>query len=124
MDKIFIHGVEVKTIIGVHDWEQKQSRPLLLDIELGMDLRVSAASDQLRDTVNYQAVTDALIKWSAERRFGLLEALAELLARKLFDEFPILTLKLVISKPGAVTAAKMAGIEIERRREDYAVCGR
>lgn len=124
MDKIFIHGIEVKTTVGVYDWEQQQQRPLILDLELGMDLRPAAASDQLRDTASYQAVTDRLIEWSASQRFQLLEALAELLARRLFDEFPIQTLRLIMSKPDAVSAAKMVGIEIERRREDYAVCGR
>lgn len=123
VDKIFIDGVEVQTIVGVYDWEQKQSRPLILDLELGMDLKPSAASDALRDTVSYKAVTDFLIEWSAKQRFQLLEALAERMARRLFDEYPIQTLRLKMSKPGAVAAAKMVGIAIERRREDYAVCG-
>ena len=123
MDKIYIRGVEVQTIVGVWDWEQKQSRPLILDLEMGLDLRRAAASDQLRDTVSYQAVTDRLIEWSAAQRNQLLETLAELLARRLFDEFPILSLRLTMSKPGAVAAAKDVGIEIERRREDYAACG-
>lgn len=124
MDKIFMQGVEVTTIIGVHAWEQHQPRPLLLDLELGMDLRPAAVSDQVRDTVDYQAVTDALIALTRERRFQLLETLAETLARQLFERFPIATLRLTIAKPDAVAAAKRVGVEIERRREDYAVCGR
>ena len=123
MDTVFIRGVEVQTIVGVWDWEQKQSRPLILDLELGLDLRRAAASDQLRDTVSYQAVTDHLIQWSAKQRNQLLETLAEQLARRLFDEYPIQSLRLTMSKPGAVAAAKDVGIEIERRREDYAACG-
>lgn len=123
MDTIYIRGVEVQTIVGVWDWEQKQSRPLVLDLELGLDLRRAAASDQLRDTVSYQAVTDHLIEWCAKQRNQLLETLAEHLARRLFDEYPIQNLRLTMSKPGAVAAAKDVGIVIERRREDYAACG-
>jgi len=29
-----------------------------------------------------------------------------------------------INKPGAVAKVKAVGVQIERRREDYAVCGR
>lgn len=123
LDTIFIRGVEVSTIIGVYDWEQRQARPLILDLVLGMNLRAAAASDHLRDTVDYQGVTDALIRWSAAERVQLLETLAERLARKLFDEYPIQTLKMTMNKPGAVSQAQAVGIEIERRREDYAMCG-
>lgn len=123
MDTIYIRGVEVQTVVGVWEWEQKQSRPLVLDLELGLDLRRAAASDQLRDTVSYQAVTDHLIEWCATQRNQLLETLAERLARRLFDEYPIQSLRLTMSKPGAVAAAKDVGIVIERRREDYAACG-
>lgn len=123
LDKVFIRGVEVRTVIGVYEWEQKQERPLQIDLELGMELRAAAASDHLRDTVDYQAVTDALIRWSATERVQLLETLAERLARKLFDEYPIQTLRLTMTKPGAVSQAQAVGIEVERRREDYAMCG-
>lgn len=123
MDKIFIRGLEVETIIGVHAWEQRTPRPLLLDLELGLELREAAASDRVRDAVDYQAFSEAVAGFVQSQPVALLETLAERLARQLFQQFPLLTLRLTITKPGAVANVKAVGVEIERRREDYAACG-
>ena len=123
-DTIFIRGLEASTIIGVHAWEKHAERPLLLDLDLGIDARVCAATDKVRDAVDYQAVRDATVALIQRERVDLLETLAERLARHLFAEFPIDTLRLRITKPGAVAQVAAVGVEIERQRGDYAVCGR
>lgn len=124
MDKVFIRGLEVETIVGIHAWERQLKRPLLFDLELGVDTREAASSDRVRDAVDYAAVSEAVVKLAEAEQPALLETLAERVARRLFEEFPIQTLRLALNKPGAVAGVKAVGIEIERRREDYAVCGR
>ena len=124
MDKVFIQGLEVETIIGVHAWEKRTPRPLLLDLQLGVDTKPAAASDRVRDALDYQAVKDAVTKFVETERVDLLETLAERLSRHLFNEFPLDSLQLRITKPGAVAGVKAVGVEIERQRGDYAVCGR
>ena len=124
MDHILISGLKVETIIGVHAWEMHLPRPLLIDLELGLDLRPAAASDRLRDALDYKMVADEVRAFVTSNQFRLLETLAEGIARLLFERHPILTLDLSIAKPGAVAEAKSVGVRIERRREDYAVCGR
>lgn len=124
MDKIFIKGLKAQAIVGVHDWERQLPRPLLFDLELGVDIQAAASSDQVRDAVDYSAVAETVVRMSGERQPALLETLAETLARELFRQFPILSLRLVVHKPGAVASTQSVGVEIERRREDYAACGR
>lgn len=123
MDKIFIRGLTVETLIGIHAWEQRTPRPLIFDLELGTDIREAASSDNVRDTIDYQAVSEAVAKFTKDNPVGLLETLAERLSRQLFRQFPILSLKLSINKPGAVAGVKAMGVEIDRRREDYSACG-
>jgi dihydroneopterin aldolase len=122
MDKIFIRGLKVETIIGVYDWERHVPRPLIFDLEMGADFNAAAASDHVRDAIDYAAVMETVKTISTEYQPALLEALAEKLARALFKDFPILSLKLTIHKPGAIPVQDV-GVEIDRRREDYAVCG-
>jgi len=124
MDKVFIRGLELEVIIGVYDWERHRKRPLILDVDMGVDTRDAAASDHVRDAVDYAAVADDLRAVADSMQPALLETLAEKMARTLFDKYPISTLRLFIDKPGAVGGVKSVGVEIERRREDYAVCGR
>lgn len=123
MDKIFIRGLKVETIIGIYDWERTLVRPLIFDIELGFDTREAASSDRMRDSIDYAAVGQTVRDIALSLKPQLLETLAEKIARALFDQFPILSLRLVIDKPGAIPDVKGIGVEIDRRREDYAVCG-
>ncbi|MDP3294693.1 MAG: dihydroneopterin aldolase [Nevskia sp.] len=123
LDTVFIQALQIETIIGVHAHEQHAPRPLLIDLEMGTDIRLAASSDRIRDAIDYSAVAEAITKLAAERRFQLLETLAETLARMLFERFPIASLRMTIGKPGAVDAARTVGVRIDRRREDYAACG-
>jgi dihydroneopterin aldolase len=124
MDKIFIRGLKVETIIGIYDWERTLVRPLVFDVELGCDTREAASSDRMRDSIDYAAVGQTIRDIALELKPQLLETLAEKIARTLFDRFPVLSVRLTIDKPGAIPDVKGVGVEIDRRREDYAVCGR
>jgi dihydroneopterin aldolase len=124
MDTILIERLRVETIIGIHDWERRLLRPLFFDLALGTDIREAAASDRIRDALDYATISERVAEIARREQPELIETLAERIARELFRDFPILSLKLRIDKPGAVTSAHSVGVEIERRREDYAVCGR
>ncbi|MCC2656265.1 MAG: folB [Panacagrimonas sp.] len=124
MDKIFIRGLKVETIIGIYDWERTLKRPLVFDVELGCDTREAASSDRMRDSIDYAAVGQTIRDIAVELQPELLETLAEKIARTLFERFPVLSVRLTIDKPGAIPDVKGVGVEIDRRREDYAVCGR
>jgi dihydroneopterin aldolase len=123
MDTIFLRGLRVETIVGVHAWERQLERPLIFDLELGADTREAASSDRVRDAVDYAAVAETVTRLAKTLQPALLETLAERIARQLFADFPIQRLRLVIDKPGAVPDVKQIGVAIERMREDYAACG-
>ncbi len=123
MDRIFLTALSAEAIIGIYDWERTLVRPLIFDIELGFDTREAASSDRMRDSIDYAAVGQTVKDIALSLKPQLLETLAEKIARALFDQFPILSLRLVIDKPGAIPDVKGIGVEIDRRREDYAVCG-
>ena len=123
MDKVYIRGLEVETIIGVHAWERDLLRPLIFFIEMGTDMRDAAASDSMRDAIDYDGASQLVRKIALELKPALLEKLAEHIARALFAAYPIQTLRLGITKPGAVTGVHDVGVEIERKREDYVGCG-
>jgi dihydroneopterin aldolase len=124
MDTIQIVGLQLKTILGVHAWEQQVSRPIVVDLDLDVDARIAAASDHLRDAVDYKAVCDDIAALVNEQPFRLIETLAEAIARRIMSRFPVLGLRVRVAKPGAIPAAGGVAVRIERRREDYAVCGR
>ncbi len=118
MDIIFIRELRVQTIIGVHPWERQTRRTLLLDLELGADVRPAAATDRLDDTLDYQAVARRVGEFAAASDFRLVETLGERIAELVLREFGVPWLRLTLRKPGVPSGAREAGIIIERGRRD------
>lgn len=119
MDKVFLRGMKVETLIGVYDWEREQPQTLLLDIEIGVQ-RVSALSDQIGDTVHYGEVCEAVRQGVRVQRFMLLEALAEYVADLVLQDFAALWVKVKVVKLGILPDVREVGVEIERSAESGA----
>ena len=116
MDRVFIEGLEIEAQIGIYDWERRIRQPLLFDLEMAFDNRAPAASDAIADTLDYKAVSKRLVEFVSASSFGLVETLAERCAEIVLREFGVESLKLKLSKPGAVRGARAVGVMIERDR--------
>ena len=114
MDKVFIEGLEVDTLIGAYDWERGIRQCLRLDLQMGWDNRPAAAGDELAHALDYASVSQRIQAFAAESRFELVETFAERLVALLMAEFQIPWVRLKLHKPGAVPAASSVGVEIER----------
>jgi len=114
MDKVVIRGLTLDASIGVFDWEKQILQPLVLDLELGWDIKKSAATDDLAYALNYQAVAEYVEAVLNERHYQLLETLLEQLAHRLMAEFSIPWLRIAVEKPAVVPQARAVGLVIER----------
>ena len=114
MDIIYLHGLQIETIIGVHDWERQIKQTVVLDLDMGFDVTRGAATDHLEDTLNYKAVAKRVIAFVQQADFQLVETLAESIARLVREEFDVAWLRLRVNKAGAVRGAKDVGVLIER----------
>ena len=124
MDTVFIEGLAVDCVIGIYDWERRVRQPLRLDIELGFDNRIPAATDDIADTLDYKAISRRVVEYVSASEFGLVETLAERCAQLILDEFGVALVRLKLSKPGALRAADNVGVRIERRAGTAAQDGR
>lgn len=116
MDKVFIEGLEVDTLIGAYDWERGIRQCLLLDLTFAWDIRPAAAGDDLSKALDYAAVNQQVQAFAAAARFELVETFAERLAEQLLERFGLSWLRLRVTKPGVNAAARAVGVEIERSR--------
>lgn len=114
MDIVFIRELKIQTLIGVFEWERAIRQAVVLDLEMGVDIRQAAATDQLEHALNYKAVANRLIRFVEDSRFQLVETLAEAIAQILQQEFGVSWLRLRVSKPGAVRGSLDVGVLIER----------
>ncbi len=116
MDKIFIHALKTEAIIGIYDWERQVRQTVIVDIEIGADVRRAALTDSIEDTLNYKRVAKRVLAFVEGSRFQLVETLAEHLAMLVLEEFGVAWVGIVLSKPGAVRGSRDVGVAVERDR--------
>jgi dihydroneopterin aldolase len=116
MDKVFIRGLEARTIIGLEDWERKALQTVRIDVDLGCDISAAAETEDVSKTVNYRSVAKAILSHVEESEYLLVETMAERIAKIVLDSFDISWVRLRISKPGAVRFSDEVGVDIRRER--------
>ena len=114
MDIVYIRELEIKTIIGIYDWEREQKQIVSLDLEMASDIKKAADSDSIDDALDYKSVAKRLIDFVEKSEFMLVETMAERVADIVLHEFGVSWLKLRLGKPGAVTGSRDVGVIIER----------
>lgn len=115
-DSIFIEALTFDCIIGVLPPERITPQPLRIDLRFELPLSKAAASESLEDTIDYGAIADHVRSFVMERRFMLLETLAEETVRTLLADSRIDAVELTVRKPLAIPGADAAGVRIYRRR--------
>lgn len=114
MDIVYIRELEIRTIIGIYDWEREQQQIVSLDLEMGSDVAKAAATDTIENALDYKAVAKRLINFIENSEFYLVETMAEQVTEIVLKEFNVPWVKLRLGKPGAVTGSKDVGVIIER----------
>jgi dihydroneopterin aldolase len=118
---ILIEKLDIYAYHGCFAEEERLGQRFILDIVLATDIRASAISDSLHDTVDYGKVVAVVIEVFTARRFNLLEAAARAVALAVLERFPPVTrIEITLRKPAPPIPATLAsvGIRLDYRRED------
>jgi dihydroneopterin aldolase len=119
MDIIFLRGLTTECIIGIWDWERRVKQKIVLDLEMGADIRRAAATDHIDATLDYKRVAKRLLQFIGDSRFQLVETLAERIAELVITEFAVPWVRVRLNKQGAIRGSRDVGILIERNSKDY-----
>ncbi len=113
-DRIEILGLALDCSVGVYDWEKAVPQQILVDIKLPTDAAQGAASDDLKDALDYTAVVDCLQKIVDAKHYNLVETLVECMAQALLKDFQLAWVELAVDKPAAIGSAKSTRICVYR----------
>jgi dihydroneopterin aldolase len=116
LDKIAIQGISVLGHHGVGEAEREVGQRLAIDVEMWLDLGAAVATDDIRKTVNYEAVADLVAKAAGEEEFLLLESLADEIARRILAKFAPATVTVRVRKANLPIATRVASVEVEVKR--------
>jgi FolB domain-containing protein len=114
MDKIILKNIHLRGIIGVYDWERSLPQEIIVNLTLFTDIRKAAQSDDIKDCVDYDVLTQKIRAHVETASRMTLEALAEDLARVCLNEKGVERVIVRVEKPGAMASVESAGVEIRR----------
>ncbi|MCU0453964.1 MAG: dihydroneopterin aldolase [Bacteroidetes bacterium] len=102
---------------GVLTDEQNLGGKFEVDVDLFGDLSRGATTDHLRDTVDYTLVYEAIRASVMGKKYFLLEALGEAIARAILKDFRKISVVTVrVRKPGAPIKGVVDTVEVEVTR--------
>ena len=117
-DRVFLRGLTAECVIGFIDWERRVRQTVVIDLEVPVDCRRAAETDDVADTVDYKKVAKRTLAFVEASEFKLVETLAHRLAMLILEEFGIEWVRLSVNKPGAIRNSRDVGVTIERTRGD------
>jgi dihydroneopterin aldolase len=115
-DRISLTGLRVRGHHGVFDFERADGQDFVVDVELELDTRTAAASDQLSDTVHYGELAEALGAVIAGEPVNLLETLADRLAALCLADARVAAATVTVHKPQAPIALRFTDVAVTIRR--------
>ena len=112
-----LHNLRIDCIVGIHPHERENPQPVFLDLEVDYDFAPAAESDAITDAVDYDQMAKMVTKLIQDKRFHLIEAMAEAVAAMILEKMPAIDcVRLEIRKPAAVPAADNSFVFVERER--------
>lgn len=112
MDQLDIIGLSLSTRIGIHAWEQRIQQKLMVDISIPMDF--TQCQNNLKNTIDYDALTKRVTSFVEDNSFELIETVAEKIATLVKEEFKVSKVIISVSKPDAIKNASNIRVTLTR----------
>jgi len=119
-DRIELSGIRVFGRHGANPGEQDVPQPFDIDVAADLDLEAARRSDDLADTLDYDALHRRIVAIVTGTSYALLERLGEELLGAVFADARITSASVRIAKPrllaGATPAVTVHGSRAHRDR--------
>ena len=111
-DELSVTGIECFAHHGVFDFERREGPVFVVDLVLGIDTRVAAASDDLADTVNYGTLVSD-VKAAVERDpVDLIETVAQRITDVCLLDTRVEWARVTLHKPDAPIDATYSDVAL------------
>lgn len=113
---IKIKNLQLKTILGVYDWEKTFNREIVINVEIETDFVNALRSDNLSDALDYDVITSKIKNLIATKKFRLIETLTQEVMDVILEDGRVKKCKLEIDKVGVVDGVESFSVTIEQVR--------
>jgi dihydroneopterin aldolase len=111
---VFVRGLKVDAIVGVHDHEKTSPQPLSISIDLTVSELPGTTTDDLSNVVCYEDVVRKVQAICEDGHVNLIETLAERISASCLEDIRVQAVRVRVEKPNAFEECASVGIEIER----------
>ena len=115
-DQIHIKDLHLRTIIGINEEERRNRQDVLINLVLDVDTRLAGESDDIDQAVNYRTISRSVRDFVEASNFGLIEKLADGVARLCLEDERVQRVDVRLRKPGALRLGRTVGLDITRHR--------
>jgi dihydroneopterin aldolase len=112
VDRLAVRGIEAFAHHGVFDFERKDGQRFSVDLVLGLDTRAAAASDDLRDTVDYGSLVMGVKNAIESDPVDLVETLAQRIADICLTDGRVQWAEVTVHKPDAPIDATFSDVAL------------
>lgn len=117
MAKIEIKNLKLRAIIGIYEWERKHKQDVVINITIIYDAKKASASDNIKDTVDYKAITKDIIKLVEGSKYKLIEKLAAAILKIVLSDKKVKEAVVRVDKPFALRFADSVSVELSKKRK-------
>ena len=111
---IFLHGLELKTKIGVPDFERESFQILHIDVDIELDKDTPFINDDIDQTIDYAEIEKLILVIGNNHNYKLLESLCEEIIASIKENFSIRSIELKIAKNKIIPSTDFVGIIFKR----------
>ena len=116
-DRITLKGISAKGFHGVLDFERRDGQVFVVDLTLGLDTTLAAASGDLRDTVDYGSLVGSVTAAVESEPVDLIETVAQRIAGVCLTDPRVEWARVTLHKPEAPIDATFSDVALTITRK-------
>ena len=113
MDAIRLGNMQFYGYHGVSEMERELGGKFEVDLEMFFSLKKAGKSDCIEDTLDYEAAYKLVQSCVEQKKYFLLEALAETIIETCMKTFPVHRIIVRVRKPNAPVKGVLEHVEVE-----------
>ena len=113
---IEIKKLKIAVIVGTNPQERKKKQHILLDISFDYDAAKAIANDDVKQAIDYERLTQVIIREASKTQFFLIEKLADAILSLIMKEPGIQKASVKVCKPKAIKNTESVSVKLEREK--------
>ena len=111
-DSITLRGLRVRAHHGVMEQERADGQTFVVDVKACLDLSEPGTTDELRSTLDYGLLAEAIHRRVSGERWNLIERVAERVADLVLDDGRVVRVEVTVHKPEAPIGVEFEDVSV------------